>query len=159
MKRSDDSNIISLGMDLTANDLAALDNNYITPEQAKQAGIFRVNSREGAALVGRNGRGDYSGIVFPYYWPGESKPREYRLRRDHPDLEEQPDGLPPKEKAKYLSPPGRANKIYIPPRIDPADLDNTELPIVVVEGEKKCLALHRLSVESGERFFPIRSEE
>jgi hypothetical protein len=94
MKRSDNLGISSLGVALTANDLAALHKSYITPDLAKQAGIFRVDSREGAALVGRNGRGDYSGIVFPYHWPGESKPREYRLRRDHPDLEKQPDGLP-----------------------------------------------------------------
>jgi hypothetical protein len=155
MKRSDDPSITSRGVALTMNDLATLAKSYITPDLAKQAGIFRVNSHEGAALVGRNGRGDYSGIVFPYQWPGESKPREYRLRRDHPDLEKQPDDLPPKEKAKYLSPPGRGNKLYFPPQIDPADLENAELPIVIVEGEKKCLALHRLSVESGERFLPI----
>lgn len=155
MKRSDNLGISSLGVALTANDLAALHKSYITPDLAKQAGIFRVDSREGAALVGRNGRGDYSGIVFPYQWPAEDKPREYRLRRDHPDLEEQPDGLPPKEKAKYLSPPGRGNRLYFAPQSVPADLDNTELPIVVVEGEKKCLALHRLSAESGKRFLPI----
>jgi hypothetical protein len=155
MKRSDDRSITSLGVPLTENDLATLQKSYITADLAKQAGIFRVDSREGAAVVGRNGRGDYSGIVFPYLWPGEDKPREYRLRRDHPDLEQQPDGRPPKEKSKYLSPPGRANKIYLPPQIDPVDLDNAELSIIVVEGEKKCLALHRLSVESGERFLPI----
>src|SRR6185369_3074407 len=61
----------------------------------------------------------------------------------------------PKEKAKYLSPPGRGNILYFPPQIDPADLDNTEIPIVIVEGEKKCLALRRLSLESGELFLPI----
>lgn len=155
MKRSDDPSIASFGVVLTANDLAALHKSYITPDLAKQAGIFRVDSHEGAALVGRNGRGDYSGIVFPYLWPGDGKLREYRLRRDHPDLEQQPDGLPPQEKAKYLSPPGRGNKLYFPPNIDPADLAHVELPIVIVEGEKKCLAMRRLSLESGEKFLPI----
>ena len=141
---------------LTPGDLNLLQNSFITPELAQQAGIFRVDSREGAALVSRNGRGDYSGIVFPYRWPGEDNPREYRLRRDHPDLEEQPDGLPPKEKAKYLSPPGRGNILYFPPQTDAADLvENAELPIVIVEGEKKCLAMRRLSLENGEKFLPI----
>lgn len=74
---------------------------------------------------------------------------------DHPDLEEQPDGLPPKEKGKYLSPPGRSNKLYFPPNVDPADLENTQLPLVIVEGEKKCLAMHRLSIENVERFLPV----
>ena len=140
---------------LTTNDLALLRKSFITPELAQQAGVFRVDSPGGAALVGSNGRGDYSGIVFPYRWPGEENPREYRLRRDHPDLEQQPDGMPPKEKNKYLSPPRRGNKLYFPPQIDPAELQNTQIPIIVVEGEKKCLALHRLSLECGEKFLPI----
>lgn len=140
---------------LTTGDLNLLQNSFITPELAEQAGIFRVDSREGAVLVGRNGRGDYAGIVFPYHWPGEDNPREYRLRRDHPDLEQQQDDLLPKEKAKYLSPPGRANKLYFPPQVDPAYLEDTQLPIVIVEGEKKCLAMRRLSLESGEPFLPI----
>jgi hypothetical protein len=139
---------------LRTSDLELLQRSYITREIAERAGIIRVDSAEGARLVGRNGSGDYAGIVFPYFWPGEQSPREWRLRRDNPDLEEQRDG-PPKEKRKYLSPPGRANKLYLPPRIDPADLENTKLTLIVVEGEKKCLALHRLSVESGERFLPI----
>lgn len=143
-----------LSLPLTTSDLASLAASYITADLAKQAGIFRVDSHEGARLIGRNGTGDYSGLVFSYYWPGEQI-REYRLRRDNPDLEEQPDDLPPKEKAKYLSPPGRANKLYFPPQIDPADLDNTKLPIVIVEGEKKCLAMRRFSLESGETFLPI----
>jgi hypothetical protein len=155
MTNSPDPILESLARPLTASDLAALKQSYITEDLAKQAGIVRVDSHGGAVLMGRNGRGDFSGIVFPCYWPGESKPREYRLRRDHPDLEEQPDGLPPKEKAKYLSPPGRANKLYFPPQIEPAYLENTQRPIVIVEGEKKCLAIHRLSLESGEPFLPI----
>src|ERR1043165_6716724 len=143
-----------IGQLLRMSDWESLQRSYITRELAETAGIIRVDSAEGARLVGRNGSGDYAGIVFPYFWPGEWSPREWRLRRDNPDLEEQPDG-PPKEKRKYLSPPGRANKIYLPPKIDPNDLENLQLPIIVVEGEKKCLALHRLSVESGDRFFPI----
>src|SRR6476660_5454975 len=134
-------NAVAPSNPLTASDLAGLEASFITPELAQQANIFRVDSHQGALLIGRNGRGDYSGIVFSYHWPGEENPREYRLRRDHPDLEAQPDGLPPKEKAKYLSPPGRANKLYFPPQIDPADLEDTQVPIVIVEGEKKCLSL------------------
>jgi hypothetical protein len=140
---------------LTERDLAMLAESYITAELAMQAGLFRVDSEEGGRLVGRNGHGDYAGIVFPNRWPGEDRPREYRLRRDHPDLEEQPDGLPPKEKGKYLTPPGRGNKLYFPPNTDPADLQNKALPVIIVEGEKKCLAMHRLSLESGQRFLTI----
>ena len=52
------------------------------------AGLFRVDTLRGAELVAvkRPRAGDdYSGIIFPYRWPGqESRPRGYRLRRDHP---------------------------------------------------------------------------
>src|SRR5262249_36614481 len=44
-----------------------------------------------------------SGIVFPYVLPGGDHIRECRLRKDHPDLELQPDGRL-KEKNKYSSP-------------------------------------------------------
>lgn len=56
---------------LTTDDLARLAKCGITREVAEQALLRRVESPEGAVLVGRNGSGDYSGIVFPYVWPGE----------------------------------------------------------------------------------------
>ena len=87
---------------LTAQDFAALTKSYISPELAVQAGLFRVDSSEGAQLVGRNGGANYAGIAFPYYWPGETAPRNYRLRRDHPDFEQNSDGSL-KEKAKCVS--------------------------------------------------------
>ena len=71
-----------------------------------------MNSAEGAAIAGRNGSGDYSGIVFSNLWPGERTPREYRLRRDRPDLEHGAAGQV-KERGKYLSPPGRGNLLYL----------------------------------------------
>jgi hypothetical protein len=146
MTSSPDPTLELFATPLTGNDLATLDKSYITPDLAKQAGIFRVDSHEGAELVGRNGRGDYSGIVFPYRWPGEENPREYRLRRDHPDMERDSKGeLKPKQ--KYLSAPGAGNKLYFPPGVNPTDLQNVDLPVVLVEGEKKALAIKRLCDE------------
>src|ERR1041384_4459534 len=123
---------------LKAHDLAALERSYITPDLARQAGLFRVTSEEGAKLVGRNG-GDYAGIIFPYCWPGEPPPREYRLRRDKPDLEQQQDGTT-KEKAKYLSPPGRGSLLYLMPSTPPELLRDVSVPLVLTEGEKKTIA-------------------
>ena len=41
----------------------------------------------------RNGAGgDFGGMLFPNLLPGEDDPREYCLRRDHPDLEMGTDG-------------------------------------------------------------------
>src|SRR5262249_41580941 len=95
-------------------------------------------------IVGRNGAGDYAGIVFPYIWPGETGPREYRLRRDHPDLEYDPSGKP-KERAKYLTAPGRGNLLYLVPGTEPSWLNDAGLPVVIAEDEKKPLALWDLA--------------
>jgi hypothetical protein len=59
---------------------------WIDPDLARHAGLRRVDSLTGAELVGRNG-GDYSGVAIPYFPPDSERVRDYRLRRDHPDLE------------------------------------------------------------------------
>src|ERR1044072_9214512 len=141
---------------LTVHDLAMLLSSFITPELAEQVGLFRVDSLQGAKLVGRNGSGDYSGIAFPYFWTGETSPREYRLRRDHPDLEQQANGAI-KEKGKYLSPPGRGTFLYFVAGTSASWLSDTRLPIVITEGEKKTIALYRLAFHDrlSPRFLPI----
>lgn len=129
---------------LTEADFNRLSASFICPELAQSAGIFRVDSPDGAEMVGRNGKADYAGIVFPYFLPGNPFPREYRLRRDYPDLEQGADGEI-KQKAKYLSPPGRSNLLYFVPMTDPRWLADTNLPVCITEGEKKTLALWQLS--------------
>lgn len=129
---------------LTDADLRLLSASFIRSELAHSVGIFRVDSPDGAEIVGRNGNADYSGIVFPYFLPGSPNPCEYRLRRDNPDLEQGPDGEI-KQKAKYLSPPGRRNLLYFVPMTDADWLADTSLPICITEGEKKTLALWELA--------------
>jgi hypothetical protein len=95
---------------------------------AESAFLRRVDSWTGAQLVGRKG-GDYAGIAIPYFAPGDQHIREYRLRRDHPDLEADFSGQL-KVKQKYLSPPGRSNMLYLPPGCDNALLNNADLPLI-----------------------------
>jgi hypothetical protein len=141
---------------LTVRDLAALEKSFINSMLAKKAGLFRVTSEEGARLVGRNGNRDYSGIIFPCVLPGSESPREYRLRRDNPELEQKADGTL-KEKDKYLSPPGKSNMLYFVPDTAPELLRDTRVPVAITEGEKKTLALYRLAEHESEglRFLPI----
>jgi putative DNA primase/helicase len=128
------------GVNLTPGDLSKLAACGISSELAARAQLRRVNSQEGGELVGRNGSGDYAGIVFPNIAVGETRPREYRLRRDHPELEYTEDGKP-KERGKYLSPPRAANYCYFAPGAALEWLNDPARPIVIVEGEKKTLAL------------------
>ena len=135
---------------LTAADLAAFERCGIPPAVLARAGVFRVASAEGARIVGRRpGSGDYSGIVFPYFWPGEEHPFEYRLRRDHPEIELQADGTR-KQRNKYLSPPGRGSRLFIVRATLPEELPDLDLPIVVTGGEKKALTLTALA-DTGDR--------
>jgi hypothetical protein len=131
---------------LTQKDLETLARSFITTELANEAGLFRVDDLEGAEIVGkkRNAGTDYSGIAFPYFLPEQTAPREYRLRRDVPDLIQQSDGTK-KEEGKYLTPPGCRNMLYFPPGCLNEFLANVSLPIVITEGLKQPLALHRAS--------------
>ena len=135
---------------LTSDDYRKLEARWIPRELAERAGIFRVNSTVGAQMMGRNGSGNYSGLIIPNIAPGEEHIREYCLRRDHPDLESKPDGGT-REKGKYLHPPGRENQLYFPPGTTVEQLADTTLPVALVEGAFKALALFRLSLYNVEK--------
>ena len=146
----------SVGCDLTPADLRTLEVRWIDPDLARRAGLRRVDSLTGAELVGRKG-GDYSGIAIPYFHPGSERVRDYRLRRDHPDMEYDGGGSL-KVKQKYLSPPGRSNMLYLPPGVPQSLLRDPELPVVITEGEFKTLALWRAANHGGRsrpRFLPL----
>src|SRR5215467_14225829 len=137
---------------LTAADLASLGASYITPELAAATDLRRVDTIEGAAIIGRKPTAskDYAGLLIPNIWPGQTRPREYRLRRDHPDLEKRSDGSI-REKEKYLGPPGKSNLLYIPPGTPAEYLADTNVGSTFTEGEKKALALSRFYRERGEK--------
>jgi len=143
------------GTALTAADLAALEARWIDEALAERARLRRVDSLTGGELVGRK-RGDFGGIAIPYFMPGSTRVRDYRLRRDQPDLERDSTGQL-KTKQKYLSPPGRGNMLYIPPGVDIGLLKNLAVPLILTEGEFKTLALWRLANWSSERprFVPV----
>ena len=140
------------GGDLTEADYATLAARWITPELADAAGIRRVDSVTGCGMFGRK-RGDLAGLIIPNLWPGEGHVREYRLRLDHPELERSIDGSV-RERGKYIGPPQRGNVLYIPPGTPPALLADTQIPVVVTEGEFKALALLRASC-TGARFLSV----
>jgi putative DNA primase/helicase len=129
--------INAAGGPLTSNDLVALESRWIDRDTAKRQLLRRVDAIDGSALVGRNGTGNYAGMVIPNVWPGQDRIREYRLRRDHPEFE---NGKP---KAKYVAPPGRGNLLYFPVGTDPAWLNDGQLSLVITEGEFKAIALAR----------------
>jgi hypothetical protein len=101
-------------------------------------------------------KANYAGVAIPYFFPGTSEVREYRLRRDHPDMEIDGHGRV-KPKQKYLSPPGRGNMLYFAPGVTDAQLRDFTLPLIITEGEFKTLALRRLANWNSDRlrFLPV----
>ncbi len=139
---------ISWGGALTDADYEALRARWIDAATAKAQFLRRVHSLDGAQIVGRNGNGDFSGLLIPNVLPGSDSVREYRLRRDHPPTE---NGKPA---GKYLSPPGRGNLLYFPVGTDPAWLADPQLPIIITEGEFKTIALSKLACHGRDRSKP-----
>jgi hypothetical protein len=128
------------GTDLTGDDYEVLGRSYIPPTIAEAAHLRRVTDVEGRELLGINGRaGNYAGIAFPYYDPLTGNITCFRLRRDQPDLVQKQDRIV--EQGKYLGAFGDHNHIYYPPFIPPLWLEDTTIPIIFVEGEKKTLCL------------------
>ncbi|MBZ5604693.1 MAG: DUF3854 domain-containing protein [Acidobacteriia bacterium] len=143
------------GSTLTDGDYANLARRWIDMQLAEAAGVRRVDSATGRLLVGRHDHASYEGLAIPYFLPGESRVREWRLRRDHPDIEYK-DGKP-KEWGKYLSPPGRKNMIYFVPGTSQNLVKAVATPVIMTEGEFKTLALWRLAnhESTAPRFVPL----
>jgi len=122
--------------------------------------ISRVPHLEGKALVNGFGKGNFSGIVFDYVWPGELNIRGSRLRRDECEVEVNytDDGREVrKEIRKYMALPGSSNLFYFFAETPAELLTDIRVPIIVTEGEKKTLSLWRLSHHNSSepRFLPI----
>ncbi|HXP87806.1 MAG TPA: DUF3854 domain-containing protein [Bryobacteraceae bacterium] len=146
----------SWGRPLTETDYVTLEASWINRELADQAMLRRVDDPEGREVVGQKGNRNCAGLLIPYYWPGEPSPFAYRVRRDNPEVEQGKDGKV-RLVRKYLAAPGDRNRLYIPPGVTPEQLCDKSIPIVLVEGEKKALALWRLANYEVElpRFIPI----
>jgi predicted P-loop ATPase len=128
---------------LTEDDYHALEKCYITRDIAIAADLYRVVSLEGRDLVARKGGGDYAGLAFPCRWPGTSGVVLTRLRLDHPPK----DLTTGKDDYKYLVAAGTRNRFYWPLE-NPDLITNPSIPIIITEGEKKYLALHRVAAEA-----------
>ncbi len=134
--------------DLTERDFEWLASSYITPELAAEHGLYRVDTLTGAQETGQKPTAtrNFAGIIFPYHHPLTGYERERVLRRDEQDE----DG-----KGKYLGPPGRTNIFYVPVGVKREWLTNKAIPVVFVEGEKKCLALWRIARDNSVNGVPL----
>jgi hypothetical protein len=136
-------------MRLTATDLAQHRALGIDSAMLERQHVRRVDDLEARDILGLNGRpGDLRGVLYPYLWPGCSRPLTHRLRRDRPEFE---NGKP---KNKYLSAYGDRRHLYLA-CADPAWLSDPRIPIIAVEAEKSVLSVTCAAARIGRRVFAI----
>lgn len=144
------------GRALTGEDYAKLHSSWISRDAADEAMLRRIDGPEAQEVIGQKGSRDCQGILIPYYWAGESHPFNYRVRRDHPDWVVGRDGKLKPER-RYLGPPKGGNRLYVPRGVTLEQLQDCVKTLIIVEGEKKAIALWRLArlgtIEP--RFIPI----
>ncbi len=102
----------------------------------EEAHIERVSDRDARERFGIHGvvSKNMAGIIFPYHSHVTGQRTTARLRRDHPEIEND------KPKDKYISAYGDGRHLYFPPDVR-EKLQKPNTPIVLVEAEKSVLAL------------------
>jgi len=104
--------------------LADLRKSGLTDETIEAAGIYTVTPGDIGKKLGGLGNNVVSALAFPY--PGFDGYERFKVWRE--------DG---KTGPKYLQKTGTANHLYLLPSVDL----NGDSPLLLVEGEKKALAL------------------
>ena len=130
----------------------------ITLELALEAGLFSVNSIEGAEAIGftPTARRDTSGMIIPNFRPECLHPRSYRLRLDNPELRRKGGKLIPMN--RYLGEPTTPPHLYFVPGTKKEWLADKKIKPFFIEGELKALGLWRLlrsHIDQGKQRFVV----
>jgi putative DNA primase/helicase len=107
----------------------------------------RVTDKEAREHLGVRHTGDLAGVLYARLDPETGVTRGYRLRRDHPEIE---DGKP---RDKYLSSIDRP-ALFFAPGVGPL-LTDTTVTVATVEAEKSSLALTAAATRAGRRLLTI----
>jgi len=115
---------------LLAHHAADLKRSGLSDETIQSSGIYSADAEETRRLLGFDVG---AGMVIPY--PGEW------LRDDLPYCQVKPDTPPilDGKPAKYVTPKGAGNRIYVPPILHPPKLTDPRVPLYITEGAKKAL--------------------
>jgi energy-coupling factor transporter ATP-binding protein EcfA2 len=95
-----------------------------------KSGAFSIGRRDATVILGFDpGCG---GLAFPYP-SANGKPPFVRIKPDTPFRGK--DG----KDARYLTPKGASNRLYLSHTLDPAVLLDASVPLIITEGEKKAI--------------------
>lgn len=99
----------------------------LSDETIFRAALRSVTNEEATALVGFGRSG---ALAFPYRHTAKDGDQPFtRVKFDKPDVKGK----------RYAQAKGSGNRLYIPPTLDPAVLQDSGVPLCITEGEKKCL--------------------
>lgn len=116
---------------LNTNHIQDLEKSGLSKTTIGEAGIYSATEREIKNILGFSIKNS-PGLAFPYPGTNGNQSKPYiRIKIDHS----------PKIKgkcAKYLSPKGSKNRLYIPPGVEKILVDPA-IPLYLTEGEKKAL--------------------
>jgi len=107
------------------------------------AQIHSVSHNEATQLVGDFHKFDLTGLAFPHYRPGETRPHSHRVRRDNGRGDE----------PKYVAPPGHRALYFLPGTENL--LRDVSTPVIFVESEKAALALTGLAERAQRRWVVV----
>jgi hypothetical protein len=123
---------------LLASDLAMYAERRIPPEMVAEARIHRGSSdwiRASYGIRWEPAR-DVGGVVYPYFHPHDGHLVYVRVRRDHPEIDENC-----KPQNKYICPPQINLHLYFPPGARERLRDDPNTEVALVESEKAALAM------------------
>ncbi len=135
-------------MNLTQADLATHAALGITPDMLERAQVSRVDDCDARERLTSKHSGDLSGILYPYLHPDTGYASTYRLRRDHPEME---NGKP---KDKYLFAFGDRSHLYFPPNCA-ALLSDITVEVLIAEAEKSVLSITCAAERVGRAVLPV----
>jgi hypothetical protein len=132
---------MSVGHALRPTDLDLHAGLRIPPELLALQGVRRVTDQEAKELLTSKHHGNLAGVVYPYHHPITGQLLTYRLRRDHPEVENG------NLKDKYLSAYGDRRHLYFPLGAGEI-LTDVSVPVVFNEAEKSGLAVTAAATRS-----------
>src|SRR4030095_11404117 len=137
------------GMMLTKSDIDLHAQLKIDQATLESFGVRRVDDREARELLAINRPyGRLDGVIYPYRLPGQPRAVGHRLRRDHPEIEND------KPKNKYLSGYGDRRHLYFG-ELNLTVCADTSIQAVLVESEKAALAVGCSGKRLGRAVLPI----
>lgn len=156
---------VSETFNLESSDLERRGKSFLDRRTLQLAGLRRVSDDIGHQILGKDRPQKdvvYKGLGIPYFdlsaLPENFYVTEWTIRRDIPDYEKDGAGNL-KEKKKYIKPVSSKNRLYIPPMLPLALLQQKKATFIFTEGEMKALALARVATNDFESakwsFLPV----